>query len=135
MHPILFRIPGLGYPIRTFGALVACGILFAMWLWGRFLAAYGDDPKEDPQSGWQGGLVMYGGLLGGILLGLLGARKYGLDPWNALDTALVCGFFGLVLGRVGCLMVGDDYGLPVPEAFEHSARPLVLANGGEIGAL
>lgn len=214
MHPVLFRIPGTDFPVRTFGALVACGILLAIWLWGKLLARYGDDPKEDPQRGsqvalwivigvlagarlfyvgvesaryltadlgpsvrtyldasdragaaaglgeaeleqarrvavghdflhdpfkilliWQGGLVMYGGLFGGILLGLWAARKHGLAPWNALDTGLTAGFTGLVLGRWGCLFVGDDYGRIVPAALEGSARPIALSNGGEIGAL
>jgi len=212
MHPVLFRIPGLGFPVRTFGALVAAGILLGMWVWGKLLARYGDDPKEDPQRGgqiavwvvigiiagarlfyvavettrymtaglsegqigfldgnergstaltpeetaaaqrvtvghnflrdplsilfvWQGGLVMYGGLFGGVLLGLYAAKRHGLDPWNGLDTCLLCGFIGLVLGRVGCLMVGDDYGRVVPPAWEESWRPIHLANGGEIGPL
>jgi prolipoprotein diacylglyceryltransferase len=212
MHPVLFRIPGVDWPVRTFGALVAGGILFGLWVWGKLLARYGEDPKEDPQRAsqaaiwlvvgilvgarlfyvcveatrylaadttpamreymkgdaraaeklspkeltdahtvqvgydflhdpfqvlliWQGGLVMYGGMIGGILLGILGARKYGLNPWNALDTALVSGFLGLAIGRWGCLMVGDDYGSLVPEGFVASARPIVLSNGGEIGAL
>jgi len=212
MHPVLFRIPGLDFPLRTFGALVACGILFGIWVWGRLLARYGNDPRGDPQRGsqvalwlvvgilvgarlfyvgvettrylaaglnkeqiaflngeehgttaltpeaaeaarrvsvghdflhdpfkilliWQGGLVMYGGLIGGILFGLYGARKYGLDPWNGFDTGLLCGFIGLILGRVGCLLVGDDYGSVVPSAWEQSWRPLHLPNGGEIGPL
>lgn len=214
MHPVLFRIPGLDFPVRTFGALVACGILLGIWVWGRLLARYGDDPREDPQRGsqvalwlvigilvgarlfyvavestryltaglstaqrayldgdervagaaelspeeidaarrvsvghdflhdpfkilliWQGGLVMYGGMIGGILAGLYASRKHGLKPWNAFDTALVCGFVGMVLGRFGCLFVGDDYGRVVPPAWEQSWRPLQLANGGEIGPL
>jgi prolipoprotein diacylglyceryltransferase len=212
MHPVLFRIPGLDFPLRTFGALVACGILFGIWVWGRLLARYGDDPRQDPQRGsqvalwlvvgilagarlfyvgvevtrylaadlgdaqeayldgeergtatlseeekegasrvavghgflhdpfkvlliWQGGLVMYGGLVGGILCGLYAAMKHGLQPWNGLDTGLLCGFIGLVLGRVGCLFVGDDYGSVVPAAWEESWRPIHLANGGEIGPL
>jgi prolipoprotein diacylglyceryltransferase len=214
MHPVLFRVPGLDFPVRTFGALVACGILFGIWVWGRLLARHGDDPKEDPQRGsqvaiwlvvgilagarlfyvavettrylaadlseaqtdylagkerrangaglteeekeaaskvnvgrdflhdpfkilliWQGGLVMYGGLLGGILFGLAAARRHGLDPWNALDTGLLCGFLGLVLGRFGCLFVGDDYGSVVPASWEQSWRPIHFSNGGEVGPL
>jgi prolipoprotein diacylglyceryltransferase len=212
MHPVLFHVPGLGFPVRTFGALVACGILMAIWLWGRLLARYGDDPAQDPQRGsqvalwivfgvligarlfyvgvestryltadvteemsdylagdrqaagrlapeqieeaervrvghdflhdpfkilfiWQGGLVMYGGLLGSILLGLWSARKHGLKPWNTLDTALTAGFFGLMMGRWGCLFVGDDYGSVVQGARADGWRPLSLSNGGEVGPL
>jgi prolipoprotein diacylglyceryltransferase len=73
--------------------------------------------------------------VGGILCGLHAARKHGLNPWNGLDTGLLCGFLGLVLGRVGCLLVGDDYGSVVPAAWEQSWRPIHLPNGGEIGPL
>lgn len=214
MHPVLFRVPGLDFPVRTFGALVACGILLGIWIWGKLLERYGEDPRQDPQRGsqvaiwivigvligarlfyvgvesarylsadvsepvraylvagargeatpqlsaeelalarrvgvgydflhdpfkilllWQGGLVMYGGMFGGILLGLYASRKHGLNPWTALDTGLPCGFFGLVLGRWGCLFVGDDYGSVVPESFQDSWRPIGLGNGGEIGPL
>jgi len=59
---------------------------------------------------WEGGLAMYGGLFGAVALGLASARKHGLEPRSALDTGLVAGFFGQAVGRVGCLLVGDDHG-------------------------
>src|SRR5262245_47206959 len=216
MHPVLFRIPWIHFPVRTFGALVAAGILLGLWIWGRLLARYGSDPKEDPQRAsqaalwlvigilagarlfyvgvevtryvtadlspamkaylagdekplgsldeqerevamrgasrvkvghdfvhdpfqilliWQGGLVMYGGMIGGMLLGLHGARKYKLEPWRGLDTGLTSGFVGLAIGRIGCLMVGDDYGCVVESAFESSWRPRGFGNGCEVGPL
>ena len=75
---------------------------------------------------WQGGLVMYGGLFGAVLLGLWSARKQGLHPWNALDTGLVAGMFGQSVGRWGCLLVGDDYGSVVPERFQELPFPITL---------
>jgi prolipoprotein diacylglyceryltransferase len=103
---------------------------------GARRVAVGYDFVHDPLKMlmiWQGGLVMYGGLLGGVLLGVWSARKHGLDPWNSLDSGLVCGFAGLVLGRWGCLLVGDDYGRVVPEGWTDSARPISFGNGGEVG--
>ena len=210
MHPVLFEIPGIGFPIRAFGATIAVGFLVGLWIWGRLLARYGDDPKEDPARGsqvalwilvgviggarlmyvavetarylgaertpamqeyldasprergtlvarlgpehvdeierarpltvghdllhdplqvlfvWQGGLVMYGGLFGAVLLGTWSARRYGLNPWNALDTGLTAGFFGQMIGRWGCLLVGDDYGAVVPERWRHLPFPITL---------
>jgi phosphatidylglycerol:prolipoprotein diacylglycerol transferase len=173
MHPILFEIPGIGFPIRSFGVLVAGGIFLAIWIWGSILQRHGEDPEEDPARSsqvavwivigillgarllyvvvesarylaadgpdaatryaighdfihdpvrilfiWQGGLVMYGGLVGGVLGGLWAGRKHGLRMWNTLDTGLVAGFFGLAIGRWGCLLVGDDHGKVVPEGTE-----------------
>src|SRR6185503_8234641 len=68
MHPVLFKVPGLGFPVRTFGALVACGILFGIWLWGRLLARYGDDPKGDPERCSQAALWVVIGVLAGARL-------------------------------------------------------------------
>jgi len=64
---------------------------------------------------WEGGLVMYGGAAGGIVAGLLCARKYSLSLANTLDLGVIASYFGLAIGRVGCLLVGDDYGRVVPE--------------------
>lgn len=75
---------------------------------------------------WEGGLVMYGGTFGGIALGLWAARRHGLRLWHALDLGMTSGFFGLAVGRVGCLLVGDDYGKVVPEGSEDLPFPLVV---------
>ncbi|HED65337.1 MAG TPA: hypothetical protein ENJ09_07260 [Planctomycetes bacterium] len=211
MHPVLFHIPGLGFPIRSFGVLVAAGMFLGIWVWGKLLERYGDDPVQDPirssqvavwvvvgvmagarllyvtvevsrtlgadlteqqeaylasdrgpqaasllvrtdPSGpealeearkveggydflhdplkvlfvWQGGLVMYGGLAGAILLGLWSSKRHGLDPWNALDTCLVAGFLGLAIGRWGCLLVGDDFGSLVPPSAADLPFPITV---------
>jgi len=208
MHPVLFHVPILGFPIRSFGVLVAGGFLLAVWLWGKFLARYGDDPADDPVRGsqvgmwvligvlggarlmyvavetsrylaaertpaidaylgaddrsaaagrllaedpaaleratqlavgydflhdpvqvlfvWKGGMVMYGGFFGAVLLGLWAARRAGLEPLHSLDTGLVCGFYGQAVGRWGCLLVGDDYGSVVPERYRDLPFPITI---------
>jgi len=75
---------------------------------------------------WQGGLVMFGGFAGAMLLGTWAARKRGFHPWNALDTGLVGGFVGQAIGRWGCLLVGDDYGSVVPEKYAHLPFPITI---------
>jgi phosphatidylglycerol:prolipoprotein diacylglycerol transferase len=75
---------------------------------------------------WQGGLVMYGGFAGAMLLGTWAARRRGFHPWNALDTGLVAGFVGQAIGRWGCLLVGDDYGSVVSERFRDLPFPLTI---------
>jgi len=61
---------------------------------------------------WEGGLVMYGGLILAALLGLWKVRRYGMHPWQTADYGLTAGFLGQAIGRWGCLCVGDDYGRP-----------------------
>jgi phosphatidylglycerol:prolipoprotein diacylglycerol transferase len=208
MHPVLFRIPGLDFPVRSFGVLVAVGFLVGAWLWSRLLARHGQDPKKDverandvamwvligvlagarllyvvveaarylgadttpameeylassdrPASAahlsadhadelararplatgydflhrpaeilyvWRGGLVMYGGFAGAVVLGLWASKRKGLDVLNAFDTGIVAGFLGQAIGRVGCLLVGDDYGGIVPERYASLPFPITL---------
>jgi phosphatidylglycerol:prolipoprotein diacylglycerol transferase len=75
---------------------------------------------------WEGGLVFYGGLIGACLLGTWSARREKVRPLHALDLGLVVGFVGQAIGRVGCLLVGDDYGSVVPERLGHPPFPIAL---------
>jgi len=75
---------------------------------------------------WQGGLVMFGGLFGAILVGAWKARKEGIHIPEGLDYGLIAGFFGLAVGRIGCLLVGDDYGKIVPEKYAQLPFPITL---------
>jgi phosphatidylglycerol:prolipoprotein diacylglycerol transferase len=170
VHPILFTIPGLGFPIRSFGVMLAAGFLLGSWLLGKLAARYGDDPKGDPErlsrvtfwiligvvlgarmlyilveigqgtevgheftskpwkmlAVWEGGLVMYGGMFGACALGVWAAKREKMRVWHALDMGLVAGMVGLAIGRVGCFLVGDDYGKVVPESCKDLPWPITL---------
>jgi phosphatidylglycerol:prolipoprotein diacylglycerol transferase len=170
MHPILFKVPGLDFPIRSFGVMLAIGFLVGSWLLGRLAERYGDDPKGDPArfsritvwvlvgvvigarlmyvivemargsavghefrsspmtifAVWQGGLVMYGGMFGAIVAGTWCARREKLRVAHAFDIGMVAGFVGQAIGRVGCLLVGDDYGRVVPEKYADLPFPITL---------
>ena len=110
---------------RTFYVIVE---LLRYWASGDANSA-GAQYVHDPVSiiaVWQGGLVMYGGFLGAIFLGMRSAKKHGLNPLNALDTGLTAGFIGQAIGRIGCLLVGDDFGSVVPAGKENLPFPLVV---------
>jgi len=170
MHPIIFQIPGLDIPIRSFGLMVALGFLVGSYIFGLLAARYGDDPKQDPARYqsitvwivvgvvlgarlmyvtvevlrdsdvgqgfvhdpfsilyiWKGGLVMYGGMIGAIAVGTWAARRHKVRAIHALDMGLVAGFVGQAIGRIGCLLVGDDYGKVVPEAYRWLPFPITL---------
>jgi phosphatidylglycerol:prolipoprotein diacylglycerol transferase len=59
---------------------------------------------------WQGGIVSYGGFFGGALGGWWYARRHRLPVLRLGDAVLPALALGQVFGRVGCLLVGDDYG-------------------------
>ena len=68
------------------------------------------DPKGMILSG--SGLVFLGGLLGG-LLGVTMVLKNNKLPWLVFaDLVAPLLILGYGIGRIGCFLVGDDYGLP-----------------------
>jgi len=69
-----------------------------------------DDPFGMIFSG--SGLVFLGGLLGGLIAVTILLHKHKL-PWLVFsDFVAPLLILGSSIGRVGCFLVGDDYGLP-----------------------
>ncbi|MFT4539700.1 MAG: phosphatidylglycerol:prolipoprotein diacylglycerol transferase [Planctomycetota bacterium] len=75
---------------------------------------------------WEGGLVMYGGAFGAIAAAMLCIKKYGLPMAYTLDTGAISCYAGLGIGRIGCLMVGDDFGQIVPSNLDSLPFPLTI---------
>jgi phosphatidylglycerol:prolipoprotein diacylglycerol transferase len=138
MYPVLFSIGG--FAITSFGVMVALGLLAGVWLFGRELEArglgqasevatigavaglagakllwtaehLGESPVLDLLTD-RGGLSWFGGLVGGAATGLavVLARRWPVLPLLAAAAPAVA--LGQAIGRVGCFLVGDDYGRP-----------------------
>lgn len=138
MFPVLFRIGA--FEVTSFGVLVALGALAGSWVFGRELEArglghasslaaggliaglvgakllwvvehFGEEPTFDLLTS-RGGLSWFGGLVGGVGIGLLIVvyQRWPIVPLLASAAPAVA--VGQALGRVGCFLVGDDYGLP-----------------------
>lgn len=58
------------------------------------------------------GIVWYGGFFGGALAALWVFRRRKLPIAATLDAAAPALALGYGLGRIGCFLVGDDYGVP-----------------------
>jgi phosphatidylglycerol:prolipoprotein diacylglycerol transferase len=58
------------------------------------------------------GLVWYGGFLAGAAAVLLAMRRRRLPAWPTADAASLGLALGYAVGRLGCFLVGDDYGRP-----------------------
>jgi phosphatidylglycerol:prolipoprotein diacylglycerol transferase len=58
------------------------------------------------------GLVWYGGLILGAAAVLFTMYKRRLFHWRMLDIATLALTLGYAVGRIGCFLVGDDYGRP-----------------------
>lgn len=60
----------------------------------------------------RGGITWYGGLIGATVVGALGCRIHGVPIKTFADCTAVSAAVGQSLGRVGCFLVGDDWGRP-----------------------
>jgi phosphatidylglycerol:prolipoprotein diacylglycerol transferase len=61
---------------------------------------------------WRGGLVWYGGFLGGCLAVILNGWRRRVPIRFTMELVAPALAVGYGLGRVGCFLVQDDYGLP-----------------------
>jgi phosphatidylglycerol:prolipoprotein diacylglycerol transferase len=73
------------------------------------------------------GLVWYGGFLVGTAAVVWTMRRRRMAVWDTLDAATPALALGYGIGRIGCFLVGDDYGrptdLPWGIAFENGLPP------------
>lgn len=94
-----------------------------------YLALHLPDVIENPTRMLlsRGGLVWYGGLIGGVLAYYWQIRKRGLPIATFFDATAPALMLSIAIGRVGCFLVGDDYGLPtdswVGVAFPQGSPP------------
>jgi phosphatidylglycerol:prolipoprotein diacylglycerol transferase len=159
VYPVLFRIGD--FEITSFGVLVAIGVLVGILLFGRELARGGlpSDALDAAVAGVIGGLVgakllwtlefsgeapvtdllfsrsglsWFGGLIGGVGTGLWMLQRRRVPIVRALAAATPALAVGHAIGRIGCFMVGDDYGRPTnlpwavafPEGLPPTAVPV-----------
>jgi phosphatidylglycerol:prolipoprotein diacylglycerol transferase len=139
MYPELFRI--FGYPINTYGLLLALGMLLALFVASRLAVRDGLPRERIYDLGlWTlvGGLigskalmyfaednvdvfsfdflrsggVYYGGLIGGFLTLTFLVRWYKLPFWKVADAFAPGVAIGQAIGRQGCFAAGCCWGKP-----------------------
>jgi phosphatidylglycerol:prolipoprotein diacylglycerol transferase len=139
MYPTFFRLGD--YEVTTFGALVALGVIAGYCVLRRELRRGGLSPDDADAAlmgvlggligakvVWavefrgeapflsllfsRGGLSWFGGFVGGVGAGLWELRRREVPIFSALAAAAPALAIGHAIGRVGCFLVGDDYGRP-----------------------
>ena len=103
------------------------GMVGAKLLW--VFEHLGEEPALDLLLS-RGGMSWFGGFAGGILAGLWIMRRRRLPKLQVLAAATPALAVGHAIGRIGCFLVGDDYGrptsLPWGVAFPQGLPPTVV---------
>ena len=93
-------------------------LVFVIQYWSIFPDYYWNSITDNLPlriiSLWDGGLVLYGALFGGMI-GYFAyyqryLKKYGVSNWKMLDIIAPCVALGVAFGRIGCLFTGCCYG-------------------------
>ena len=93
--------------VALLGGILGGRLFYILLRWKLFARA----PQEMPAI-WHGGLVWYGGFLGGVAAGRLYARAKGLSFLRVLDHFIPFLALGHAIGRIGCFLNGCCYGKP-----------------------
>jgi len=139
MYPVVFRIGS--FEVTSFGILVGLGVLVGLVVLGRELTRTGLDATRGQEAALiavvggligakllyvlehvqgpllenllaRGGLSWFGGLIGGVVAGIAAVVRARLPLLPTLAAAAPALAFGQAVGRIGCFLVGDDYGRP-----------------------
>ena len=122
------RVSRLPLAATDAGAIgVIGGLLGAKLLW--VIEHAGEAAMSDLLLS-RGGLSWYGGLIGGLGagIGFIAIRRWPIAPTLAAAAPALA--FGQMIGRIGCFLVGDDYGhpsdLPWAVAFPEGLPPTTV---------
>jgi phosphatidylglycerol:prolipoprotein diacylglycerol transferase len=88
------------------GALVGARLLYVVTNLDQF------DSVIDVVRWWKGGVVAYGGFLGGLAGSIVFCRIHRVRLLVWADCAIPSVCLGLIVTRVGCFLAGCDFGRP-----------------------
>jgi phosphatidylglycerol:prolipoprotein diacylglycerol transferase len=103
------------------GGIGGSKLYFAVDMWLRSELGFGEALLS------RAGITFYGGLLGAIALVWIGTKIHRIPTGPFFNAVCLAGAIGQAFGRLGCFLVGDDYGrptdLPWGMAFPEGAPP------------
>ena len=161
MFPTLLKIGN--FEITTFGLMMFLAFVGAGWILSRQFRRYGISEELASSmvvaaafggivgakvyyailfKDWRllferAGLVWYGGMIGGFLACSWLVWRHKADYLTVADASAPALSIGYALGRIGCFLVGDDYGRPTDAwygvAFPKGAPPTTAQSLREFG--
>jgi len=162
MWPTLFKVGN--FEITTFGLMMFLAFIIGGWVLAKQFRRHGLDEELASSMvvaaalggiigakvyyailfrDWhllfdRAGLVWYGGLIGGFLACSWMIWRRGVDYLVAADATAPGLAIGYAIGRIGCFLVGDDYGRPTSAwfgvAFPKGAPPTTAEELRKFGA-
>ena len=110
MHPVLFKIPGVDWPLHTYGVLIVCGFLAAMyvaWREARRQNAYVDDVLDF--AFW----ALLGGMIGAriVFIAVNWKQYFVTSPWDTLGpipASMVGMGLGAIIALIGVMGLGSE---------------------------
>lgn len=97
-------------PWTFVGGLVGARLFYVIQYRDDFMRATLSETVMAMAAFTQGGLVVYGGFIGGFFASVWAVRRFRGSMWQFGDVIVPCIFVGLFFGRLGCLMNGCCYG-------------------------
>ncbi len=88
-------------------SLIGARLFYVLIAWSDFIGSPLDIFKI-----WEGGLVFWGGFLGGAITGIIFSIKNKLPLWKLADVFAPALAIGHAIGRIGCFCAGCCYGKP-----------------------
>ena len=161
MFPTLVKIGN--FEITTFGLMMFLAFIIGGWVLAKQFRRYGIDEELASSitvaaalggilgakiyyailfKDWRllferAGLVWYGGMIGGFLACSWLVWRSRADYLTVADAAAPALSIGYALGRIGCFLVGDDYGAPTNAwygvAFPKGAPPTTAQSLRDFG--
>lgn len=93
-------------------AIIGARLYYVTFQW----EAYRDQPLDIFKI-WEGGIAIYGALIGALIAGFIYIRRKGYNFWRIADICAPGLLIGQAIGRWGNFMNQEAYGSPVAESF------------------
>ncbi|MEW6153137.1 MAG: prolipoprotein diacylglyceryl transferase [Actinomycetota bacterium] len=114
----------LVYPLFTLaaiGAIVGARVAYVM----NHFSSY--ESPADALRVWEGGISLIGGMFGAILFAMPKIKKSKLSFWKVMDSAAPGMALGVMVGRIGDLVVADHLGKTTDFFLGYRCPPIDVA--------